>query len=98
MTVYVDTLHDYGWVVQGEHTRSCHMFTDGVDLAELHEMAERIGMRREWFQDKVTAPHYDLKPSYRNAALLQGAVPVDRRTAARLWRARRVLLHDAGNV
>lgn len=94
MTVYVDTLHDYGWVVHGERTRSCHMFTDTVDLAQLHDTAKKIGMRLEWFQDKATAPHYDLKPGYRDAALLQGAVAVDRRTAAKLWRARRALLHD----
>jgi hypothetical protein len=98
MTVYVDTLHDYGWVVCGQRTRSCHMFTDTVDLAELHDTAEKIGMRREWFQDKLTAPHYDLRPEHRDAALLAGAVSVDRRTASRLWRARRALLPTTGTV
>lgn len=96
MTVYVDTLHDYGWVVHGEPTRSCHMFTDTVELTDLHTLARKIGMRQEWFQEKLAAPHYDLMPGLREAAVLAGAVAVDRRTAARLWRSRRALLQEAG--
>lgn len=98
MTVYVDTLHDYGWIVQGERTRSCHMFTDSVDLGDLHAIAQTIGMRLEWFQEKRIAPHYDLRPDYRAAAIQAGAIPVDRRTAARLWRTRRALLAVAGGA
>ena len=96
MTVYVDPLQDYGWIVLGQRTRSCHMFSDAVDLTELHDLAGKIGMRLAWFQDKVTAPHYDLRPDHRDAAVRVGAVTVDRRTAARIWRARRERLRDAG--
>lgn len=46
-------------------------------LAELHAMAERIGMRREWFQNKPHYPHYDLTESLRAAAVAAGAVEVD---------------------
>jgi hypothetical protein len=95
VTVYVDNLRNYGWVMHGEVTPSCHMFTDEIDLSELHAIAARIGMRREWFQDKAAAPHYDLKPDLRDAAIRAGAVAVDRRHAARIWRARRALLHAA---
>jgi hypothetical protein len=94
MTVYVDSLHNYGWVLHGQVTPSCHLFTDALDLSELHAIALRIGMRLEWFQDKTLAPHYDLGPSLREAAIEAGAVPVERRQAARLWRARRALLSD----
>jgi hypothetical protein len=94
MTVYVDSLHNYGWVLHGQVTASCHLFTDAVDLAELHAIALQIGMRLEWFQDKTAAPHYDLGPDLRKAAIEAGAVPVERREAARLWRARRALLSD----
>ena len=96
MTVYVDPLQDYGWIVLGQRTRSCHMFSDAVDLTELHDLAGKIGMRLAWFQDKVTAPHYDLRRDHRDAAVRVGAVTVDRRTAARIWRARRERLRDAG--
>lgn len=56
MTVYVDNLRNYGWIVHGTVTPSCHMFSDEIDLRELHAIAARIGMRREWFQDKTAAP------------------------------------------
>lgn len=94
MTVYVDSLHNYGWIVRGQVTRSCHLFTDALDLAELHALALEIGMRLEWFQDKIAAPHYDLGPDLRAAAIEAGAVSVDRRQAARLWRARRALISE----
>ena len=94
MTVYVDSLHNYGWIVHGRVTRSCHLFTDALDLTELHAMALHIGMRLEWFQDKAAAPHYDLGPDLRQAAIEAGAIPVERRQAARIWRARRVLISE----
>ena len=95
MTVYVDNLRNYGWVVHGEITPSCHMFTDALDLTELHAIAAHIGMRMEWFQDKRAAPHYDLKTDVRDAAINAGAEAVDRRTAAFIWRARRALVKAA---
>lgn len=51
----------------------CHMATDG-DLEELHEMADKIGLSRRWFQNHPTHPHYDLAPSKRILAIEQGAV------------------------
>ncbi len=41
------------------------MFTDGThligdSLEELHEFAQEVGLRREWFQDHSRHPHYDL--------------------------------------
>jgi hypothetical protein len=54
----------------------CHMFAD--TLAELHAMAERIGMRRAWFQP-LSFPHYDVAQGRRAQALTFGAVEVDRR-------------------
>ncbi len=50
----------------------CHMWSD--DPEALHAMAERIGMRREWFQDKPGFPHYDLLPPLREKAIAMGAV------------------------
>ncbi len=94
MTVYVDSLRNYGWVLHGQVTPSCHMFTDTLDLAELHAVASRIGMRMEWFQNKTAAPHYDLRPETRDAAIQAGAIAVDRRTAALIWRARRALVAE----
>jgi hypothetical protein len=36
---------------------SGHLVTDG-DIEELHEFAENLGLKREWFQDH-RHPHYD---------------------------------------
>ena len=87
MTVYVDALMNHGWVLHGRSTANCHMFTDGP-LEELHALAESIGLRRAWFQDK-RVPHYDLTPQDRAAAIAAGAVEVDRRRAVEIWRATR---------
>jgi hypothetical protein len=57
----------------------CHMFAESI--AELHEMAKRIGMRKEWFQP-LSFPHYDVAKGRRAAALRLGAVEVDRRQGA----------------
>jgi hypothetical protein len=45
----------------------CHMATDS-DLEELHQMAARLGLRRVWFQNTPTHPHYDLTPGKRAAS------------------------------
>lgn len=92
MTVYVDELMNFGWKLRGVEVASCHLFTDHVDLGELHQLAERIGMRRAWFQTSRTAPHYDLTAGRRRAAIDAGAVPVDRRQASAIWRTRREAL------
>jgi hypothetical protein len=42
-------------------------------LEELHEMAEKLGLRR-WFQNTGT-PHYDLCKSKRLKAIKLGAIP-----------------------
>lgn len=66
----------------------CHMLADSLE--ELHEMADRIGMRRAWFQDKPGGiPHYDLMTVKRAMAVECGAIEVDRRRTAeiiRMWR------------
>lgn len=48
-------------------------------LAELHAMAHKIGLKRSWFQDKRSGPHYDLTAFRRSAAIKAGAVELGRR-------------------
>lgn len=84
--VYVDPLVAYGWKLRGRVTLSCHMFTDG-DLSELHNLAQKIGLKREWFQDK-RLPHYDLTPSRRVLALRNGAVEATHRFLVETMRKR----------
>ncbi|MEJ7730498.1 MAG: DUF4031 domain-containing protein [Polyangiaceae bacterium] len=95
MTIMVDELQVWP---HAQHrcfkAGSCHLTTDG-DLEELHAFAARIGMRRAWFQDHPTAPHYDLTPAKRAAAVAAGAVEVSGREQAR-WRMERRRAAKAG--
>lgn len=60
-----------------------HLMTDGP-LEELHEFAERIGMKRSWFQD-LRHKHYDLmSDKTRKAAIKHGATFVDSKTLIRI--------------
>ncbi len=71
MAVYVDDLNK--WTDRGLFAKgSCHMTADSLD--ELHAFAAHIGLRRAWFQRHVIAPHYDLTPKRRQAAVNAGAV------------------------
>lgn len=77
MVVYVDQLVEYplGTVKGAERVRYwCHMFADSLD--ELHEMAQKIGMRRIWFQGlpEHSFPHYDISKTRRIEAIKHGAV------------------------
>jgi hypothetical protein len=83
--VYVDELRTYEesqfhGPMRGQalrHGRSwCHMTADNLD--ELHRMAERIGLKREWFQPhpRVQFAHYDLTPGKRAQAIRWGAMQV----------------------
>ena len=87
--VFVDPLMTHGWVLRGRPTMSCHMFTNG-DLDALHALAEAIGLKRSWFQTG-SLPHYDLTPSKRDAALVAGAVALDRHQAVAMWREMRAI-------
>lgn len=52
---------------------------------ELHEMADRIGLKREWYQ----GDHYDIKESKRRLAVRAEAVEVTNRQLASFRMARR---------
>ena len=83
MTIYVDSArHPFKGHIM------CHMTADS--LCELHDMADRLAMKRVWFQapPKASFPHYDIPVPQRRIALKYGAIEVDDRTglyfAARL--------------
>lgn len=88
--VMVDELKVWPHARPPFHRGSCHITTDGP-LEELHALAARVGLRRRWFQEHPTAPHYDLTPPRREAAIAAGAVFVSAReqALARLRRRRR---------
>lgn len=87
MSVYVDkAIYGYGRMVM------CHMIADSPK--ELHEMADRIGVARKWFQDprtmNVSTPHYDICKSKRRLAVAAGAIECERNDfVAAVWRIRK---------
>ena len=84
MTVYVDHAgYRYG------RMRMCHMLADSD--AELHAMADMIGVARRWWQspDTTAGSHYDICLAKRTVALRLGAQPVTTRQLAAMNARRR---------
>jgi hypothetical protein len=73
--IYVDEIRNIPWV-SGSAKRYgnswSHMWVDG-EIEELHQFAEKIGLKRKYFQNKPSFPHYDIIPSKRILALKHGA-------------------------
>lgn len=83
MSVYVDPLFKTrGAGRRWPFKEACHMFADSLD--ELHAMAARIGLKRQWFQNKDRLPHYDLTASKRGLAVYHGAIQVDCRRMVKI--------------
>ncbi len=60
------------------YKKMCQMTTNG-DIQDLHDFAAQIGLRREWFQDESSHPHYDLTPNKRKQAISHGAIAISSR-------------------
>lgn len=89
MSVYVDPIRKHGGSRTFQWEHSCHMYADSLE--ELHAMADAIGLKRAWFQDKAGFPHYDLTPRRRAAAVAKGAAERDHYHAVNFSRAQRGL-------
>lgn len=91
--IYVDALLPCIRNARWQHDESCHLMCDPCQLDELHAFADRIGLKRSWFQNKPgRTPHYDLNAYKRSKAVEAGAVEIERdKTVAiiRAWRASR---------
>ena len=87
MATYVDEMRPTVQSGRWPYSSSCHLLADTLD--ELHECADSIGLKREWFQDG-TLPHYDLVRSKRREAIRLGAIELSiRQVAERITHARR---------
>lgn len=89
MTVYVDDVRVWGNAKHRCFARgSAHLTADTLD--ELHAFAKRLGLKREWFQDHILVPHYDLSPKRHATALALGATYMRAIEQARMRRRKRV--------
>ncbi|MCW2522125.1 MAG: hypothetical protein JWO63_460 [Frankiales bacterium] len=86
MSCYVDTVRAYP-EAGFRYTDFCHLLAD--DRAELHRMADALGIAREFFQDHPWRWHYDLPSHVRERAVELGAHEVELRFVGRLLRERR---------
>jgi hypothetical protein len=86
MTCYVDAVRHYPGTGL-RHNEFCHLLADSRD--ELHEMADRIGMPRRYFQDHPWRWHYDLPPQLRDKAVRHGAQELTLREVGTMLKARR---------
>lgn len=85
MTVYVDDMRaQYGRLVL------CHLLA--TDDAELHAMADTIGVSRRWWQRSARGgdSHYDICLTKRALAIQNGAVPITMRQASAMNARRRI--------
>lgn len=96
VTVYVDALVQWGapgqyrgpGSTQAERVGArnghmwCHMWADEPNCVELHDVAQKIGLKRAWFQGN----HYDLTPARRALAVRAGAIEATSRYFARKLR------------
>lgn len=78
MTVYVDDMF-----APYRRMLMCHMVAD--DVEELHQMADKIGVARKWYQ----GDHYDICKAKREQAIRLGAKAVSRMDLGRIVIAQR---------
>lgn len=82
LSVYIDNAFVVGdW---GRWSGGGHLQAD--TLEELHAFADRMGLRREWFQSKPGRPendHYDLSKKGRERAIELGAIDESREAGTR---------------
>lgn len=73
-TVYIDTPTAFNGKGEFSHMSS-------QDLDGLHKMAEKLGLKRCWFENKrgMNRPHYDVRKKYYRKAIEFGAVPLSLR-------------------
>ena len=85
MTIYVDGLVNNLWKLRGKIVKNCHMWSD-QSTEELLDFAEKIGLKRSWVQTGSWLTHFDLVQKYRDKAIENGAIPLNRRDTVSLWR------------
>lgn len=87
MSVYVDDMQaPFGRMVM------CHMVADTE--AELHAMADTIGVARRWYQ----GDHYDISKSKRALAVKAGAIELTRRELGHWLIAKRRAANQAQSI
>ena len=72
MPVYVDRACNHY-----RRMKMCHMIADTKQ--ELHLTAYIIGVKRKWYQENASFPHYNICKAKRELAIKSGAIEVNRK-------------------
>ncbi|WGG50468.1 DUF4031 domain-containing protein [Rugamonas sp. DEMB1] len=80
MASYVDNV-----AIEWRGNTWCHLVADSLD--ELHNVARRLGLKKEWFQANASYPHYDVTSQTRARALELGVLTGNRRQIIQCARA-----------
>ncbi len=91
--IYVDTIRRCDPSKCWPYTTAAHLWADGDE--ELHLFAQRLGLRREWAQQRPGFMHYDVTASVREQAIALGAMPQTLRQAGEFSLARLREFHAA---
>ena len=87
MNIYVDALTPCITSARWRFSEACHMYCAPGDLEALHAFAQKIGLKRAWFQNHPRLPHYDLNDTRRAVAVGKGAIETDREHVGAMMRA-----------
>lgn len=82
MAVFVGTI-EYAF----DRMKMFHLVADNLD--QLHQMVDKIGISRRWFQNTKSdgIPHYDICKSKKVLAIQHGAIELnDRQILDRCWK------------
>jgi len=73
--ILIDKITEYNTTIR--YKKFSHMVSD-ISAEELYEFADKLGLKRQWSQErpKATAHHYDITPSKRALAVKLGAIEV----------------------
>lgn len=90
--VYVDPIRTCSKSKRWPYTKAAHLVADTVE--QLHNFAGRLGLRRQWFQDRPGLPHYDLTVGMRWQAIRKGAIEITQKQLVEMMNANRKIEDD----
>lgn len=84
MSIYIDNANIISSKLRGNW---CHMVAIPIaDIDNLHLIANKIGLKREWYQSSAKIPHYDVVKNKIKKAIKLGVIEVSTRELIKLVR------------
>ena len=87
MSVYVDPIRVCLTSRNWPYKKAAHLVADSVE--QLHDFASRLGLKRVWFQNRPSLPHYDLTEGMRWQAIRHGAIAITHKEFVKMMKSNR---------